>query len=114
MHCKAHQSGQSILNVGNRLADKTTKEVAEQHTIPLVPVKKVQLPVLKPSYSEADQHLASLFKATINREGWLITPTKQLIVPSKIMTEVVEKRHEEAHWGSEAMISSLQNLTIST
>jgi len=29
MHCKAHQFGQTAVNIGNRLADKTAKEAAE-------------------------------------------------------------------------------------
>lgn len=112
MHCKAHKFGQTTVNVGNRLADKTAKEAAEQSILVLVPVKQVKLLILEPNYNEADQQLASLLKATTNGEGWLITPTKQVIVPPQIMTEIVEKRNEETHWGSEAMISSLQNLII--
>ncbi|KAK4806154.1 hypothetical protein QYF61_001077, partial [Mycteria americana] len=80
MHCKAHQFGQTAVNVGNRLADKTAKEVAEQSILALVPVKQMKLPTLKPNYGELDQQLASLLKATINEEGWLVTPTKQVIV----------------------------------
>lgn len=112
MHCKAHQFGQTAVNMGNRLADKTAKEVAGQSILALIPVKQVELPILKPNYSKADQQLASLLKATTNGGGWLITPTNQVIIPPQIMTEFVEKRHEETHWGSEAMISSLQNLII--
>jgi len=29
MHCKAHQFGQTAVNIGNRLADKMAKEAAE-------------------------------------------------------------------------------------
>ncbi|KAK4807131.1 hypothetical protein QYF61_018472 [Mycteria americana] len=112
MHCKEHQFGQTAVNMGNRLADKTAKEVAEQSILALVPVKQMKLPTLKPNYGELDQQLASLLKATINEEGWLVTPTKQVIVTPQVMTEIVKERHEETHWGSEAMISSLQDLII--
>ncbi|GAB0190206.1 protein NYNRIN-like [Grus japonensis] len=30
MHCKAHQFGQTVINIGNRLADKAAKEAAER------------------------------------------------------------------------------------
>jgi len=48
MHCKAHQFGQTIINIGNRLADKTAKEAAEQGILALVPVKQIKIPNLKP------------------------------------------------------------------
>ncbi|KAK4810940.1 hypothetical protein QYF61_013348 [Mycteria americana] len=50
MHCKAHQFGQTVVNVGNRLADKTAREAAEQSILALVPVKQVKLPTPKPNY----------------------------------------------------------------
>ncbi|KAK4806262.1 hypothetical protein QYF61_013406 [Mycteria americana] len=40
MHCKAHQFGQTVVNVGNRLADKTAREAVEQSILALVPVKQ--------------------------------------------------------------------------
>ncbi|KAK4831058.1 hypothetical protein QYF61_014990, partial [Mycteria americana] len=73
MHCKAHQFGQTAVNV----------EVAEQSILALVPVKQIKLPTLKPNCGELNQQLASLLKATINEERWLVTPTKQVIVTSQ-------------------------------
>jgi len=58
MHCKAHQFGQTAVNIGNRLADKTTKEAAEQGILALVPVKQIKILNLKPKYSKLDEQLA--------------------------------------------------------
>jgi len=80
MHCKTHQFGQTAVNVGNLLANKTAKAVAEQSILVLASVKQVKLPILKPNYRETGQELASLLKAATNDEGWLITHTKQITV----------------------------------
>lgn len=41
MHCKAHQSGQTNVTVGNRLADKAARGIAEKDIPELVPPKKI-------------------------------------------------------------------------
>jgi len=48
MHCKTHQFGRTAVNIGNQLADKTTKKTAEQGILALVPVKQIKIPNLKP------------------------------------------------------------------
>ncbi|KAK4831235.1 hypothetical protein QYF61_016333 [Mycteria americana] len=70
MHCKAHQFGQTLVNVGNRLADKTAREAAEQSILALVPVKQVKLPTLKPNFGKLDRLLAEQLRAEENEDGW--------------------------------------------
>ena len=113
MHCQAHQFGQSTVNMGNRLADYTAKEVAQQGILALIPDRRIQLPGTKPFYSEVDRKLALHLKATENSEGWLITPNEQVIVPPQLMTQIAEARHKQTHWGVESLIDSLQSQVLS-
>ncbi|GAB0203794.1 hypothetical protein GRJ2_002845000 [Grus japonensis] len=69
MHCKAHQFGQTAINIGNRLADKAAKEAAERGILTLVPVKQIKIPNLKARYSKLDEQLAENLKASQNAEG---------------------------------------------
>ena len=68
MHCKAHQFGQTMVNVDNRLADKTAREAAEQSILALVPVKQVKLPTPKPNYGKLDRLLAEQLRAVENED----------------------------------------------
>ncbi|GAB0188415.1 protein NYNRIN-like [Grus japonensis] len=78
MHCKAHQFGQTVINIGNRLADKAAKEAAERGILALVPVKQIKIPNLKARYSKLDEQLAENLKASQNAEGWWVTPENQI------------------------------------
>ncbi|KAK4806192.1 hypothetical protein QYF61_001115 [Mycteria americana] len=69
MHCKAHQFGQTVVNVGNRLADKTAREAVEQSILALVPVKQVKLPTPKPNFGKLDRLLAEQLGAVENEVG---------------------------------------------
>ncbi|KAK4811227.1 hypothetical protein QYF61_022124, partial [Mycteria americana] len=112
MHCKAHQFGQTVVNVGNRLADKTAREAAEQSILALVPVKQVKLPTPKPNYGKLDRLLAEQLRAVENEDGWWVTPTRQVIVTPQIMIKIAEEKQRETHWGIEAMIVDLQKSII--
>ncbi|KAK4810467.1 hypothetical protein QYF61_004247, partial [Mycteria americana] len=108
MHCKAHQFGQTVVNVGNRLADKTAREAAEQSILALVPLKQVKLPTPKPNYGKLDGLLAKQLRAVENEDGWWVTPTRQVIVTPQIMIKIAEEKQRETHWGTEATIVDLQ------
>ncbi|KAK4810609.1 hypothetical protein QYF61_007346 [Mycteria americana] len=112
MHCKAHQFGQTVVNVGNRLADKTAREAAEQSILALVPVKQVKLPTLKPNYSKLDRLLAEQLRAVENEDGWWVTSTRQVTVTPQIMIKIAEEKQRETHEGIEAMIVDLQKSII--
>jgi len=112
MHCKAHQFGQTAVNIGNRLADKTAKEAAEQGILALVPVKPIKIPNLKPKYSKLDEQLAEQLKASQNTEGWWVTPEKRVIVTPQVMLELAKEKQAQTHWGVDAMVSSLKSSAV--
>lgn len=118
MHCKAHQGGVSEIAEGNRLADLTARKVAREvwKVMALIP-SKVGLSCFKlpkdPKYSAEDERLANLMKAQKNPDGWYVTTTGQLIVPPIIMREILQIKHNECHWGAEAMVTYLKRGVIS-
>lgn len=69
MHCKAHHSGQTIVMLGNQLADKEARGVAEKGILELVPQKQIYISELKANYDSEDQCLAKILQATKNRES---------------------------------------------
>lgn len=52
LHCRAHQRGDSQIHVGNRLADKSAREVARQGILALIAEKSVSLPEVSPRCSQ--------------------------------------------------------------
>jgi len=112
MHCKAHQFGQTAVNIRNRLADKTAKEAAERGILALVSVKQIKILNLKPKCSKLDEQLAEQLKVSQNTEGWWVTPEKQVIVTPQVMLELAKEKHAQTHWGVDAMVSSLKSSVV--
>jgi len=112
MHCKSHQFGQTAVNTGNRLADKTAKEAAERGILALVPVNQIKIPNLKPKYNKLDEQLLEQLKASQNTEAWWVTPEKQGIVTPQVMLELANEKHAQTHWSADAMVSSLKSSVV--
>ncbi|XP_035169578.1 uncharacterized protein LOC118159047, partial [Oxyura jamaicensis] len=118
MHCKAHQGGTSEVAEGNRLADQTARRVARKvwKLMALIPSKvglsRFNFPKF-PRYSQEDEKLAKLMKAQKNSDGWYVTATGQVVIPSLIMREILQTKHNECYWGAEAMVTYLKHNIVS-
>lgn len=118
IHCKAHQSGSSKICEGNRKADWAARQVARkvQKVMALISTKlnisQFNLPP-EPKYSAEDERLGCLLKARKNSEGWYVTTQGQIVVPPLIMREILQIKHNECHWGAEALVKLLRCNLIS-
>ncbi|RMC22028.1 hypothetical protein DUI87_02899 [Hirundo rustica rustica] len=118
MHVPGHQREDGKIYQGNRLADKTAKRVAKEIRIQsaLIPAKGNPADSYmkdEPPYLPDDVKLAHLVKAQKNNKGWYVTATGQVVVPAKIMREILETEHYKCHWGAEALVKFLKNEVIS-
>ncbi|XP_066851719.1 uncharacterized protein [Anser cygnoides] len=110
MHCKAHQGGTLKISEGNRLADRAARQIAQEvwNVMALVPLKVgptcLNLPK-EPRYSPEDEKLAHLLKARKNSDGRYVTAMGQVVIPPLVMREILQTRHNECHWGAEAMVT---------
>ena len=113
MRCKAHQSGRTVPETGNRLADRAAKEAAEKGILALVPERSVALLKDAPNYNEKDEELILTLQASKNETGWAVTPTGQLIVPPAIMREIARAEHNRVPWGTENLVQHLPKCVLS-
>ena len=81
MHCKAHQTGGTIPELGNQLADRAAKEAAEKGILALIPEKEIILPDTPPRYDKKDINLIGKLQAKEQLNGWAVMPTGQVIIP---------------------------------
>jgi len=110
--CNRHQFGQTAVNIGNLLADKTAKEAAKQSILALVPVKQIKIPNLKPKYSKLDEQLVEQLKASQNTERWWVTPEKQVVVTLKVMLEHAKEKHSIYTPTCLRMVSSIKSSVV--
>lgn len=73
MHCKAHQSNNNNISIGNSHADTAAKNAAGVF-LQLVSQKHQERIDEPPKYQTEDEKLASLIKAKKNEEGWWVIP----------------------------------------
>lgn len=67
MHCKAHQIGNTAIEVGNHQADAAAKNAAEKEFDPsLLVLKSIPLPET-PKYDVEDRKLIKTLRITIKR-----------------------------------------------
>lgn len=74
MHCKAHQSNNNSISIGNNHADTAAKNAAEGVFLQLVSQKHQEWIDEPPKHQIEDEKLASLLKAKKNEEGWWVIP----------------------------------------
>ena len=114
MHCKAHQKGDNDAAVrGNQLADKAAKEVATAKILALIPEKVPRILDQTPHYEEHDRKFISNLGAKEQKDGWAVTPQRQIILTPSLMREVAAKDHEATHWGTETLIKHLRKTLLS-
>ncbi|XP_031464298.1 uncharacterized protein LOC116238638, partial [Phasianus colchicus] len=113
MHCHSHQRGNNAEEMGNALADREAKQVAENVVTEgsLNPDGKIQVDG-EPKYSKGAWNLINGLGGWIREEGWAFMPRGKLIIPSAILWAVVMAEHRKAHWGTEALCKSLMQQIV--
>ncbi|XP_029821645.1 protein NYNRIN-like [Manacus vitellinus] len=114
MHCRAHQKGKTIPELGNQFADQAAKRAAEKGILAVVPQKEIDLTKYTPKYDERDNQLIKSLKAEIKEGGWAVTPTGQVVVPPPLLREIAQQEHEATHWGTENLLKHLKKTVIGT
>ncbi|XP_051631219.1 uncharacterized protein LOC127464785 [Manacus candei] len=114
MHCRAHQKGKTIPELGNQFADQAAKGAAEKGILAVVPQKETDLTKYTPKYDERDNQLIRSLKAEIKEGGWAVTPTGQVVVPPPLLREIAQQEHETTHWGMENLLKHLKKTVIGT
>ncbi|XP_009324031.1 PREDICTED: protein NYNRIN-like [Pygoscelis adeliae] len=116
MHCKAHQSGQTAQERGNKLADLAAKRAAEkgieENVLAIVPGKRISLQE-NPIYDKQDKRLIETLQAERREDGWAVTPTGLVVIPHSLMNSLVKEEHNTVHWGTENLLKHLQKSVIS-
>ncbi|XP_064495862.1 uncharacterized protein LOC135405074 [Pseudopipra pipra] len=114
MHCRAHQKGKTIPELGNQFADQAAKRATEKGILAVVPQKEIDLTKYTPKYDERDNQLIKSLKAEIKEGGWVVTPTGQVVVPPPLLREIAQQEHEATHWGTENLLKHLKKIVIGT
>ncbi|XP_051635423.1 uncharacterized protein LOC127467479 isoform X1 [Manacus candei] len=114
MHVRGHQADPGREFQGNRYADQAARRAAREVWTQMVLLPTRNNPAItfmeeKPHYSPEDEKLAVMMEAKKNIRGWYITPTRQVILPVRIMKAVLEMEHNKCHWGAEALVKFLKN-----
>lgn len=116
LHCKAHQSGQTTQEKGNKLADLAAnlaaKKGIEKEVLAIVPEKRISLQK-NPIYDKQDLTLIETLKAEKQENGWVVIPSGLVVVPYSIMNSLVKEKHKAVHWGTENLLKHLQKSVIS-
>ena len=115
MHCKTHQVGNTKEIGGNNLADRAARKAAKEIALQmaLIATKTVTLPREKPKYSEEDDKSGQLLNAKKNLAGWWVTSKGQAVVLPLLMREIIQTKHQECHWGVDALITLLKGQVVS-
>ncbi|XP_063280479.1 protein NYNRIN-like [Prinia subflava] len=112
MHCKGHQKGKTVPELGNCFADKVARGIAEKGILAVIPQKEIDLSEFTPKYDQADHKLIKFLKAKITESGWAVTPANQVVVSSLILRELAQREHENTHFGVENLLKHLKKVVI--
>lgn len=113
MYYKAHQKGGTTEEVGDALADREAKRVAETEDIEvqaLIPDSKIQTEG-KPRYSREDQKLIEDLGGQMGEGGWIRAQNK-IIVPTSLLWAIIMAEHRKTHWGTEALYKYLSQQIV--
>ncbi|XP_038624004.1 uncharacterized protein LOC119946658 [Tachyglossus aculeatus] len=105
IHCRGHQQGKSLEALGNRLADKTAREVAKKspaiqaslNDSPRTPVDWV--PADTPQYTKEEEALGQRLGGTADPTGWWRLPDGRILLPKAVGRRIVEQTHRASHLG---------------
>ncbi|PKU29736.1 protein nynrin-like [Limosa lapponica baueri] len=111
MHCKAHQFRNSFIVAGSRKADMTARQAAEKKILRMWPERYQHLSQ-PPKYTERDDQLAKLLMSDKDENGWWMTKDQRVILPEHLLRDILEKTHEETHWGMEALIDNTKTYAL--
>ncbi|MCQ4179362.1 transposase family protein, partial [Klebsiella pneumoniae] len=60
-----------------------------------------------------EENLRKFLHAKNHLAGWWVTATGQVIIPPLLMREIIQTKHKECHWGSEALVALLRRQVLS-
>ncbi|XP_032043930.1 uncharacterized protein LOC116489592, partial [Aythya fuligula] len=117
MHCRGHQRGSTDSEIGNRLADKKARRVAERgqvEVLALIPDGKIQAleKGQAPKYSKEDLKLIEDLKGKLNVDGWAHLEDNRVVMPSDLVWPMVLGEHNKTHWGADALYKLLNRVLV--
>ncbi|XP_032063100.1 uncharacterized protein LOC116501622, partial [Aythya fuligula] len=117
MHCRGHQRGSTDSEIGNRLADKEARRVAERgqvEVLALIPDGKIQAleKGQAPKYSKEDLKLIEDLKGKLNVDGWAHLEDNRVVMPSNLVWPMVLGEHNKTHWGADALYKLLNRVLV--
>ncbi|XP_023382810.1 uncharacterized protein LOC111735542 [Pteropus vampyrus] len=109
IHCPGHQKGEGAVEKGNRLADKTAKEVARKPVGTNVIIGPLLVPPLvqAPNYSPQDIELGKQLHGKF-KNGWLWIPDGRPLLPAALGSHLINQMHNATHLGGTKLIELLK------
>ncbi|XP_039742869.1 uncharacterized protein LOC120621528 [Pteropus medius] len=109
IHCPGHQKGKGAVEKGNRLADKTAKEVARKPVGTNVIIGPLLVPPLvqAPNYSPQDIELGKQLHGKFEN-GWLWIPDGRPLLPAALGSHLISQMHNATHLGGTKLIELLK------
>ncbi|NXD88926.1 POL5 protein, partial [Halcyon senegalensis] len=117
MHCRGHQRGNADPEIGNRLADREAKRIAEEapvEALPLIPDGKVQTINIdqKPNYTKEDLKLIEDLGGKAKPDGWVYLKDDRIVIPSCLTWVTALTEHNKTHWGADTLYRDLSRKLV--